>query len=224
MKLAIDPSIKTRFPTLKVLTPQFSGVRVERRSPELKSFGEEVAGEVKRRYSLESLRDLPTFRAYRDFFWRVGIDPTKSRPAAEALIRRVLRGMQIPSINTLVDAYNLASMQTEVALAAFDADRVKGELTMRFAVEGEEFTGIGMRRPTRLMGGEVVVSDGEKLIAIYPHRDAEEAKITEGTRDVLLLVCGVPGVSDEALQEAASLAVEYVTRFCGGEEITDPRF
>ncbi|MFQ6074687.1 MAG: B3/4 domain-containing protein [Candidatus Bathyarchaeia archaeon] len=223
MKLTIDPSLKIRFPTLKVLTPKVTGVRVKKRSPELKRFGGEVAREIKRRYDLGSLKDLPNFRAYRDFFWRVGIDPTKSRPAAEALIRRVLRGRPIPNINTLVDAYNLASMQTEVALAAFDADRLKGDLTMRFAVEGEEFLGIGMEKPISLEGGEVVVSDEEKLVAIYPHRDAEEAKITKVTRNVLLLVCGVPGLSDKVLQKAGRVAVEYITRFCGGGEITSLR-
>lgn len=59
MKLTIDPLLKTSFPTLKVLTPQIKGVRVEEMSPKLVRFGEEVAREVKRRYELEFLKDLP---------------------------------------------------------------------------------------------------------------------------------------------------------------------
>jgi len=65
------------------------GVMVERQNPELESFKMELIKKVREQYDLESLRDQPTFRAYRDFFWRIGIDPTKNRPAAEALIRRV---------------------------------------------------------------------------------------------------------------------------------------
>ncbi len=63
---------------------------------------------------LEGLKDEPIFRTYRDFFWTMGVDPTKVRPAAEALIRRILVGRSMPRINTVVDAYNLASMTTHI--------------------------------------------------------------------------------------------------------------
>jgi len=100
--LNIEFQLQKRFPELKVLTCQISGVRVEKRNVELESFKEDVIKQVKEEYDPKSLRNLPTFRAYRDFFWRAGIDPTKNRPAAEALIRRVLGGKAIPNINTLV--------------------------------------------------------------------------------------------------------------------------
>lgn len=219
MSLSIHFKVKASFPGLEVLTRQVRGVKVEKQNVELEKFGDELMKGVRERYDLETLKDLLTFRAYRDFFWRVGIDPTKNRPAAEALIRRVLGGKAIPCINTLVDAYNLASISTEIALAAFDSDKLKGALLMRFATKGEEFLGIGMKEPMLLWGGEVVISDAEKLVAIYPHRDAENTKVTEKTRNVLLLICGVPGISEERLSQAARVAVEYVTKFCGGEEV-----
>jgi len=219
VSLSIHFKVKASFPGLEVLTRQVRGVKVEKQNVELAKFGDELMRGVRERYDLETLKDLLTFRAYRDFFWRVGIDPTKNRPAAEALIRRVLGGKAIPCINTLVDAYNLASISTEIALAAFDSDKLKGALLMRFATKGEEFLGIGMKEPMLLQGGEVVISDAEKLVAIYPHRDAENTKVTEKTKNVLLLVCGVPGISEERLSLAAQVAVEYVTKFCGGEEV-----
>lgn len=217
MVLKIDVQLKTRFPELKVLTCEIEGVKVEKRNVELEKFQNEITKQVREQYDLESLKNLSTFRAYRDFFWRVGIDPTKNRPAAEALIRRILGGKTIPSINTLVDAYNLASIKTEIALAAFDADKLKGDLLMRFAEKGEEFLGIGMKKPMLLKGGEIVVSDGEKLVAMYPYRDADSTKITEKTKNVVLLVCGVPSIGEEKLQNAARVALEIITRFCGGE-------
>ncbi|KPV64712.1 MAG: phenylalanyl-tRNA synthetase subunit beta [Candidatus Bathyarchaeota archaeon BA2] len=217
MDLKIDTQLKTRFPELKALTCKINGVKVERQNVELEKFNDEIMKHVRERYNLESLKDGLTFRAYRDFFWKIGIDPTKIRPAAEALIRRVLGGRTIPRINTLVDAYNLASIKTEIALAAFDADKLKGELIMRFAENGEEFLGIGMEKPMLLKGGEVVVSDGEKLVAIYPYRDADSTKITEKTKNVMLLVCGVPHIREETLQNAAQVALEYIFCFCNGE-------
>jgi DNA/RNA-binding domain of Phe-tRNA-synthetase-like protein len=217
MKLRIDVQLKTRFSDLTVLTCNIKDVKVEKQNAELEKFKDEITEKAEEKYDLNSVKNLPTFRAYRDFFWRVGIDPTKNRPAAEALIRRVLRGRTMPRINTLVDAYNLASIKTEMALAAFDANKLKGDLIMRFAEKREKFLGIGMEKPMLLQGGEIVISDNQKLVAIYPYRDADSTKITEKTKNVMLLVCGVPGIGEETLQKAAQVALEYITSFCGGE-------
>ena len=217
MNLKIDAQLKTRFSDLTVLTCNVKDVKVKKQNVELEKFKDEIMEKVREKYDLDSAKNLPTFRAYRDFFWRVGIDPTKNRPAAEALIRRILGGKTIPRINTLVDAYNLASIKTEIALAAFDANKLKGGLIMRFAEKTEKFLGIGMEKPMLLQGGEIVVSDSEKLVAIYPYRDADSTKITDKTKNVMLLVCGVPGIGEETLQNAAQVALDYITRFCGGE-------
>lgn len=217
MSFKIGTQVKTRFPELTVLTCNIKDVKVEKRSIELEKFKNEIMEQVREKYDLESLKNLSTFRAYRDFFWRVEIDPTKIRPAAEALIRRILGGRSIPHINTLVDTYNLASMKTEIALAAFDADKLKGDLLMRFAEKGEEFLGIGMEKPMLLQGGEIVVSDDEKLVAIYPYRDADTTKITEKTKNVTLLVCGVPGIEEKTLQDATGVTLNYVVQFCNGK-------
>jgi len=216
MKLTISPDIKSRFPKLTVLTSRITNVKVRKQDAELEKFKTELINNIKKQYHLDSLKDVASFRAYRDFFWKIRVDPTKNRPVAEALIRRILRGENLPRINTLVDAYNLASIKTEIALAAFDADKLKGSLIMRIAEAGEEFMGIGMSRPMILQGGEVVISDEKKLVAIYPHRDAENTKVTEQTRNVLLLICGVPGIPKGTLQNTVHVAIEFITRFCGG--------
>lgn len=217
VNITINQDIESRFPKLRVLASKMTGVKVRKKDAELEKFKNELINKVKEKYDLDSLKDVASFRAYRDFFWKIGVDPTKNRPAAEALIRRILHGENLPCINTLVDAYNLASIETEIALAAFDADKLRGRILMRVAKTGEEFMGIGMNKPIVLQGGKVVVSDEEKLVAIYPHRDAEDTKVTEQTKNILILVCGVPGISEEMLRNAAHVAIEFVTRFCGGE-------
>ncbi len=191
-------------------------VTVRRADPMLETFKEAVIRETRRSYETQSLKDEPLFRAYRDFFWMIKVDPTKNRPAAEALIRRVVAGKPLPRINTLVDTYNLASIKTGIAIAAFDADRLRGNLTMRYAGKDEKFLGIGMKKPLLLQGGEIVVQDDTKLVAIYPYRDADDSKVTEATQSVLLLFCGVPKVSLGKLGEAMKTACDFITRFCGG--------
>ena len=217
MVLKISADLGERFPGLRVLVMHFNGVRVEREKAELQQFKEEVIEEIKQTYDLATVKDVPIFRAYRDFFWRIGTDPTKNRPAAEALIRRIIAGTTLPTINTLVDAYNLASIKSCIAMGAFDMEKLSGDLVLRFAQKGEKFLGIGMGEPVELKGNELVVSDAEKLIAIYPYRDANETKVTLATKNVLLLICGAPGIEEKILKGAAQTAIEHVTRFCGGE-------
>jgi DNA/RNA-binding domain of Phe-tRNA-synthetase-like protein len=218
MNLKIDSELKTCFPDLTVLTLHIKGVQTQKKRPELENFKTEVTRQVRDEYTLNTVKDHPTFRAYRDFFWSIKIDPTKIRPAAEALIRRILAGKTLPCINTLVDAYNLASIKSRIALATFDADRLEGDLLMRFADKGEQFSGIGMEKPLILKGREIVVSDRDELVAIYPYRDADNTKVTEKTENIMMLVCGVPGIPKPDLENASQVALEYITRFCDGEK------
>jgi DNA/RNA-binding domain of Phe-tRNA-synthetase-like protein len=217
----IVSDLRNRFPNLKVLAFSVKDVKVTKRKDELEEFKKLVFDEVRKRYSLETVKDVPVFRAFRDFFWKIGIDPTKNRPAAEALVRRILAGKPIPSINSVADACNLASIKSEVPLATFDEDKIKDKLTMRFALKEESFLGIGMDKPMSLNGGEVVISDSERIVALYPHRDADHSKLTEKTRNVTILVCGVPGISLETLNQSKKIAIEYINKFCNGRtEIT----
>jgi DNA/RNA-binding domain of Phe-tRNA-synthetase-like protein len=216
LKVKIVDDILQEFPDLMVLAGEVKGVKVSEVDPRLEEFKEEVLAEVRSRFTLEGLKDETVFRAYRDFFWRIGVDPTKTRPAAEALIRRVLGGRSVPRINTVVDAYNIASMTTCIALAAFDISRLNGEIIMRFENKGEEFLGIGMDKPMTLAGGEIVMTDASRLIAIYPHRDADYSRITLQTKNLMLVSCGVPGISIDQLKDAVDRASEFVVKFCGG--------
>ncbi|MBS3815686.1 MAG: hypothetical protein KGY45_03895 [Hadesarchaea archaeon] len=218
MELKFSKEVTNQFPNLKLLKTQISGLQVEKKSRELEEFKNKINNEIKNKYELEELKNNQIFRAYRDFFWQIDIDPTKTRPASEALVRRILQGKSLPTINTLVDAYNLASLSSGIPLAVFDLDSLKGDLVMRFAQEGEEFHGIGMSEPIHLDGGEIVVSDRGKLIAIYPYRDSNDTRITLDTKNALIMTCGAPGIDREKLEKAEEKAIRYVTRFCGGSK------
>jgi len=215
VQLTIDPLLRDRFPGLDAHLFGARDLDIRERDERLDSFATLLVREFREHLDLATLKDDPILRAYRDFYWRVGIDPTKIRPASEALLRRVLQGKDLPRINTLVDAYNLASMKTHVAIAAFDAARLVGDvLTMRLSRAGETFLGIQMDAPMTLQGHEVVVQDRNALVAIYPYRDAETTKVTLATTDTVFMTCGVPGIPDETLGSADVTTMEFVERFC----------
>ena len=216
--MRIEDQLSSAFPGLAVVEARVGNLHVREREEALEGFKKQVLGRIRQSVaSLEEVRDKPVFRAYRDFFWRVGIDPTKTRPAGEALARRVIAGKELPTINTLVDSYNLASLETSIAVAAFDTSAISPDaLLMRKARAGEKFLGIGMDSAIVLRGIEVVIEDQarERLIAVYPYRDSDESKVTLSTREVLLLMCGVPGIEPSTLEHAQSVTEEYVKRFC----------
>ncbi len=216
MYLRLDSDLGSKFPGLHTIVTHIINLNIVPKSVELESFKNQVLTETQRKWNIDDLKDNQVFRAYRDFFWKVKVDPTKTRPASEALVRRLLRGNPLPTINTLVDAYNLASVTTTIPFGAFDTDKMSGAPIMREAKPGEEFLGIGMDKPLQLSGGEVVINDDDRLIAVYPYRDADYSKVTTSTRNLMLLTCGVPGIGDAELAKAEEICVDYISRFCGG--------
>jgi DNA/RNA-binding domain of Phe-tRNA-synthetase-like protein len=213
--LEINKNLQEKFPGLAAQIIKFKKIKIEAENNELETFKKEIQKKIKAQWNIDELRENPIFRAYRDFFWKLGIDPTKIRPAAEALIRRVLRDKPIPKINTWVDTYNIASMETAIPIASFDADLLSGKLFMREANKGEKFLGIAMVKPVHLKGGEALIEDGERIVAIYPYRDAEYSKVTLETRNVQMLMCGAPNITIKKLNESSAIAKNILNRFCG---------
>ena len=222
MALIVERSLKKEFPDLQVNELVLEGLRIRDRDLGLQSAKGNIQAEVREMFtSLEEIRENKEFRAYRDFFWKVGIDPTKTRPSAEALVRRIFGGRDLPTINTLVDSYNLASVYKRISIAAFDMDFISEEgLLMRRATKGENFHGIGMDSNVSLKGMEVVIEDQgtSDIIAVYPYRDASESRVTLDSERVLFMMCGVPGISNKLLDEARDFTEEMVEQFCRGKE------
>lgn len=216
MRLDLQGQVADRLGSFEVLGRELSGIKVSSSSPELVGYIRGVEDGIRESVRIEVLKDDPIFRAYRDFFWSTGIDPTKTRPASEALTRRILNGRKLPLINSFVDALNIASVETKIPFAAFDADLLAGSLELRFARSGESVLPIGHREPVSLEGKEIVISDEEKVIALYPHRDSDETKITEGTRRGLIFSCGVPGVDTRLIRGSLDRCCDTVIKFCDG--------
>lgn len=219
MRVDIEERVREAYPDLELVTRVVEGLSVRERRDDLEDHKRGLEARL-REHGVAGLggpggdvKDDPRVRCYRDFYWSLGIDPTKTRPAAEALIRRVMNGRPLPTINTAVDAYNVASVETRVAFAAFDVAALHGELTMRYARPGEAFAGIGMDRPKVLEGRELVIDDGVDLVAIYPYRDADASKLTMSTEATLCLGCGVPGLGGKELEEATEVTVAYLNRY-----------
>ncbi len=215
--MQIDPKLSEQFAGVRVLELEINNLIVKKTNNRLEEFKKAKQDEIRNRIkSLGEVKNYPIFRAYRDFYWRVGIDPTRTRPAGEALARRILADRDLPNINTLVDSYNIASAESQIAIAAFDLSSIsKNFLLTRRAASDEIFLGIGIGTPSKLTGVEIVIEDlkNSDLIAIYPYRDSNSSKVTENTHSVLMM-CSVPNITDDDLRNARSLTKQYVETYC----------
>lgn len=216
MELQIAEDMRKAYPELRLAYLEMRGMKIGTGSDKVTCMIKEESERLLQKLTLDTVKDREDFRAYRDFFWRIGVDPTKTRPAAEALVRRILKGASLPRINDFVDAYNISSAESGVPIAAFDLDTIDDEIILRMSKAGESFLGIGMEAPKILQEGVPVMSSGDDLIAIYPYRDADESKITVETSDAVLITCGVPGIRMQTLIEAANKARDCVLSVCGG--------
>jgi DNA/RNA-binding domain of Phe-tRNA-synthetase-like protein len=218
MHLVIEKAVREKF-EISVAIAEIRDVRQkEKESSEISNEIAEVAEEIKSNYRLEEVKEIRTIRLQRDFFWRMGIDPTKVRPASEALLRRILLNKGLPRVSPIVDAYNLASVKTLLTFSAFDLEQIEPPLRVKFSGAREEVTLIGNRRK-ELTGKEIVLTDSAKILCVYVHGDVEETKVTDSTKDVLLVAYGIPGISKEELKEGIITASNYIRRFAGGEVV-----
>ncbi|MGB9854381.1 MAG: B3/4 domain-containing protein [Candidatus Bathyarchaeales archaeon] len=209
--------VSEKFPKIAMGIGTINNLVVEKENEKIRELKKTAYAEVRAKHDVKKLKDNPVIRAYRDFYWKLGIDPTKTRPSGEALLRRVLHGNELPTISTAVDAYNLASMKTMIPISGFDKEKLNPPFNVRFAEDGEEFAGIGMNKPTTLTSKMLVLADSKRVLCIYPHRDANYTKITEKTKNTLIVGYGAPGITEQQLEEAVEMALAYIKMVSGGE-------
>lgn len=215
MAISIAPDIQDLFREIVVKERVIEGVSILPSSLPVEEFKAAMIESVRNKYKIDDIKDHPTIRAYRDFYWSIGIDPTKVRPANEALLRRILQGKELPVINTAVDTYNVVSINTLIPFAAFDADKIKGGLMLRKANEGEEFMGIGMTEPMELEGNEIMMTDSERPVAVFPYRDSDRSKVMPSTNRILLVACGTPGIEEGEIDAAVETCARALKKYCG---------
>lgn len=161
-------------------------------------------------YTVDSVKDIDAIRATRDAYRALGKDPSRYRPSAEALCRRVLRGMQLYRVSTVVDLVNIVSMETGYSIGGFDADKIVGDrLVLGVGRDGEPYEGIG-RGPLNI-ASLPVYRDGAGGIGT-PTSDNERTKIDLATSHLLLIVNSYGATSpDDAAEELEALLLKYAS-------------
>lgn len=165
-------------------------------------------------YKMEEINKRPAIFATREAYKKLGKDPNRYRPSAEALCRRILKGQSLYQINTLVDLINLISLKTGYSIGGFDASKIVGDLRLGVGEAGEPFEAIG--RGLLNIEGLPLYRDAVGGIGT-PTSDEERTKITTDTSQLLIIMNGYSG--SEGLQEAVDYATGLLIKYAEAERV-----
>ena len=170
---------------------------------------EAAASDIAQRYELLEINQRPAIAATRHLYKALGKDPSRYRVSSEALCRRIIRGLGIYRLTTLIDVVNLVSIKSGYAISGLDRDRIEGDLlTMGVGTASDVYHGIG--RGILNIEGMPVYRDAAGPIAT-PTSDEERTKFTEQTvkAQININAFGPEMPVDEAVDWMADLLIKY---------------
>jgi DNA/RNA-binding domain of Phe-tRNA-synthetase-like protein len=208
LSFSVDEALRG---TLALGLLEAEGATLAALPPEFEQECDRLTARLTSHYAGKQAADIPGVAETRALFHLLDMDPTKTRPSSEALLRRVLQGKGLPRVNAAVDICNLCSLEHQLPLGLYDRDLVKGSVRVRVGREGEGYPGIRKQRVN--LAGRLLLADDDGPFGA-PTSDSLRTAVTGRTRNILVaLFCPLEragGHLSPALEHIASL----LTRFC----------
>ncbi len=218
MILKVDSQILEKFPGLCLGVVIAKQIDNRGKSDEIMHMIRDRENEIREQYSTETLSQEPKVESWRRAYSSFGAKPKKYKSSVESLYRMILKGVDLRHINKIVDVYNLVSIKHMVPAGGDDLKKVEGNIVLRFAREGELFIALHSEEAERTKEGEVVYADDcDVLCRRWNWRECDKTKMTEDTEEVVLVVEGLPPVTE---QETAGILDDFrqlIIKYCGGE-------
>ncbi len=221
MKFKIDEKIFDKFPELNI------GLVIAR-DVDNKGFDEEIMQltrnqerELRVNFNTETLSQNSKIDAWRKAYALFGEKPKKYQCSVENLYRIILEGNELRYINKLVDAYNYISIKHTIPLGGDDIDKVDGNILLKFAEGNEIFRALNSEEIKNPKQGEVVyIDDKEVLCRRWNWRECNKTKMTEETRNVMLVAEGLQPFTREDIEQITNELAMVIQKFCGGKTTT----
>jgi DNA/RNA-binding domain of Phe-tRNA-synthetase-like protein len=210
LEIAIAPELQGR---ARLGVVALSGVTVREADEALAAEVERYGAELRARHAGAPSAEVPGAADARTLYKQLGLDPTKTRPSSEALLRRVLKGEPLYRINTLVDALNLCSLRAQLPFGLYDLAHVEGPVVLRRGTAGESYEGI--RKGAVNVEGRPVLADAQGAFG-NPTSDSARTMVRLETREALVTVYAPAGFARARLERIVEESAATLTHFCGG--------
>ena len=218
MKLSATPEFFALFPDASIALVILRGIDNTRRGDEaelLRAAQSSAAG----RLAGAPLTEHPRIQCWRDAYRAFGAKPKDYPSSIENLLRRALKGEPLRSINPLVDLYNVVSLTHLLPAGGEDLDAIEGDILLTRASASEpEVKLLGENEARAPKPGEVIYKDDVGAICRrWNWKEADRTKLTESTRNAVLVLEALPPLLASELEAAARELERLVSERCGGE-------
>ena len=218
MHFKITNQIFEKYPELTVGVVRVQGLDNSGVDEEVMNLIHDKEKEIRAKFNLETLGEQPNITAWREAYRAFGAKPKKYKCSVENLYRMILEGVELKHINKLVDIYNYVSLKHVIPVGGDDLDKVEGGITLTLATGAENFIELNSDEVKHPKAGEVIYKDDKEVLCRrWNFRECDKSKMTEETKNALLVVEGLPPVSQEKVEGVVQELGELAVKYCGGE-------
>lgn len=214
MEITISPELCELFPQFKIGIITYTNIEVGQ-SPQmvkgrLQLFQESIYFDLEDK----NVTDLEGIKEWRQIFKTAGKDPNRYRHSAEALYRRIKKQNYLQPVNSSIDINNFFSLEYQIPIGVYDADKLSGDLSIRLGKEGDEYNGLN-GRPNSL--ANLIISEDEAGPFGSPFVDSERTAVTEQTKNAVQIIYLRPSLKTEQAEKMVESLMNMYTQVHGGE-------
>lgn len=219
MLFKVDPIIFQQFPGTVIGVVAAHGIKNSESNKQVLDLLKHAQERIRAQISHDQIKEHPHIAPWREAYKKFGVNPKKYMPSVENLVTRIAKGVPFGSVNTLVDLYNVVSINYLIPAGGEDLSKIKGDIELTIAGEHE--------KPVVLLGdkeakvphcGEVFYKDENGAICRrWNWKEADRAKLNNETTDAIFVLEGLPPVSKKHIEMAANALATLIEEYCGGE-------
>lgn len=212
MTIVIDDTIKQAIPNCHLGFLRIQNVQIKGTPPALVQEFLSLQTEIAKAYNLQILSSQPRIAGVRSMLKKMDCDPSRYRPASEALVRRILQNKGLHFVNSAVDVNNFCSVKFMLPFGLYDEDKIEGPVTYTLAEAGDYEN----------IAGNVVSTDHKPFLkdqnGVFgnPTADSRRTAVTLGTKNLLSVIYADEEVTEEELATILDFTGQMLVRFNGG--------
>lgn len=217
MKFIVENEILKTFKGVKLGVVFGFGINNFGKSETIKKLLEKLQRKQTQKFLNVNLSTYGKIAPWREIYSKFGAKPSKYNSSIESLLKRIKLGGKLPNINNLVDLYNAMSLKYELPFGAEDLNKVRGDIKFAFAKGDESGKYIGSDKIDTCEKGEVAYLDDLGFICRrWNWREADRTKITEETKNFVLVAEALPPMTNEDLSSAIEEFIRFSEKYLGG--------
>lgn len=217
MKIKIEKEIFEKYPELYLGIIVAKNINNNGQNDDILNLINEKQIDIKTNHTLDSLGDNPKIDVWRKAYSLFGAKPKKYKSSIENLYKMIIEGIELRHINKVVDIYNYVSLKNTIPVGGDDIDKIDGDITLKIATGDESFTQLNSDEIQNPKPGEVIYADNKEVLCRrWNWRECNKSKMTEETKNVALVVEGLPPTSKDEVEQITSELADLVKKYCGG--------